>query len=202
MLKIRPILKQGICTQIYSGTTTYLWQDAWIPTIQGFGSHPLSIATPQDVTSTINDLLDQTSTGWNLDLLQLTFDAATLSAILDIQVHPTTRFDKLLWLRAKNGDFSVKSAYRLISNTTDSDSVVLSPLDWKAFWRLQIHSRHKLLFWKLLWNALPTAIRIASTISHHSTAQPDTSCPLCNTGIEDAQHLLLSCDLVKNIVEI
>lgn len=132
LLKIRPILKQGTCTQIYSGTTTYLWQDAWIPIIQGFRSHPLSITTPQDVTSTINDLFDQTSTGWNLDLRQLTFD-----------------------VRAKNGDFSVKSAYRLISNTTDSDSVVLS-LDWKAFWRLQIHSRHKLLFWKFLWNALLT----------------------------------------------
>lgn len=143
--------------------------------------------------------INSSYTGWNLDLLYMFFDAVIVSEIKKIPVHQSSRSDRLLWLPAKNGDFSVKSAYKLLTTTNDTENEVLSPLEWKAFWKLQIHSRHKLLFWKFRWNALPTASRIATAISHTSNINTDEICPLCNSSNEDAHHLLLSCDLVKKL---
>lgn len=116
-----------------------------------------------------------------------------------IQVHQTTRSYRMLWLPAKNGAFSIKSAYRLLTGTTNTEIEILSRLEWKAFWRLQIHNKHKLLLWKFLWNALPIATRIATAISHTSNNHLDELCPRFNIGNEDAHHWLPSCDLVKKL---
>lgn len=150
-------------------------------------------------TITVSTYFNSSSIGWNINLLRDTFKATTIFAILELKVYPTTSADKILCLLATNGQFQVKTPFRLLESPTGQTNSILTSAEWKLFWKLKIHNRLKILLWKLIWNALPTTVCILSKISSPLNPPTCEPCSLCNTENEDVSHLVQHCDFVKKL---
>lgn len=61
----------------------------------------------------VNELLDLESNWWNMDLVQNVFNEDDAREIYGMAVCPQTRRDQIVWAGAKNGKFSMHSAYHM-----------------------------------------------------------------------------------------
>ncbi|PON85597.1 hypothetical protein TorRG33x02_185990 [Trema orientale] len=144
VLRSRDLLKLGACRWVQRGGVLDVWDDPWIPTIVGFKPRPRDPAlTSQSVG--IKDLITN-SGGWNLSVLNQLFDDETTRAILKMPVS-TSQANGTKWMLAlsASGTFTVKSLYQNMIFTGSSRPLLDAAKFWRAVWKANIHSRHKLL---------------------------------------------------------
>ncbi|XP_026396120.1 uncharacterized protein LOC113290751 [Papaver somniferum] len=117
--------------EVGDGSTIKIWRDNWIPGIQGPPRAPIIAMNP----SHVNQLIDSNIKTWRLDMLNAIFDHDIVSAITEITIYGK---DKLRWKPTDNGQFSVKTAYKVILN----DYLVKHPtknnlnIAWNSFWNV------------------------------------------------------------------
>lgn len=106
--------------------------------------------------------------------------------------------DKLIFTWARNGEFSVKQAYHMVSQLTPNYTAILSNEEqqtWKRIWKSKgITPRVKIFFWKCMHNALPTGAALTKRI--HSITP---ACKICNAPSEDIVHALFLCDHARAV---
>ncbi|KAL5575925.1 hypothetical protein UlMin_017624 [Ulmus minor] len=103
--------------------------------------------------------------------------------------------DRLLWTPASNSQFSVKSAYLTDNNSHFLGVPNVSKAYWNKIWSSSsILPRHKLLWWKLLIDSLPTREHLSVCFNIDNL-----SCPVCHSDFENILHLFLFCDLARRM---
>ncbi|KAG5577611.1 hypothetical protein H5410_057745 [Solanum commersonii] len=122
---------------IGNGRRTSFWNDVWV------GQHPLIQLYPviynlnQQKEATVADVRD--NQGWNLSFRRMLNDWEidsltdfynTLEQAINFQPNE----DNLHWLKANNGKFTVKSAYRHL----DRPAALLLPWPWKMIWKVKV----------------------------------------------------------------
>lgn len=99
------------------------------------------------------------------------------------------------WKGTKDGMFTVKSAYTALKGPLGSHDLM-----WEKIWKVKVPERCKFLLWKIYHGRLLTNVARV-----HRGLSTDASCPICNGGMEDLQHVLRDCpvtlDLWKDIVD-
>ena len=155
------VVVKGACYIIGDGTTINVWQDPWVPWIQGF------IPSPRDATANQSPLLvcqlfDPVLLCWKTDLVKALFDTPSAQAILSIPVPSKPSPGKLIWVPDSKGCFSVKSAYLAGRDTTSLTPP--SGINWNKLWQLKILKRTKMFLWRLGVNALPTRENLRSRL--------------------------------------
>ncbi|KAL0395138.1 UNVERIFIED_CONTAM: putative mitochondrial protein [Sesamum latifolium] len=111
MLEAREVILAGTRWHVGTGRGIRIWHDRWIP-------RPLSfrVITAQNTLgreATMDELVGADGE-WNLELLLKVFRPDDVQAIVGIS-RANASPDRLRWHYEKNGKYSVKSAYRLIS---------------------------------------------------------------------------------------
>lgn len=113
LLKSRDQLKEGVRWNIGNGPKVRIWEDKWLQTTIGSTSLPL----PSDLTpnSCVVSLIDEDTRRWKETMISHVFEPEIAKEILsipsgDLQVQLE---DYMVWKDSPNGEFSVKSAYRL-----------------------------------------------------------------------------------------
>lgn len=107
----RDVLHKGLVKRIGDGTSTLIWQDRWMP--GHFGGRPLTSRDGQQV-ELVSDLLTE-SGGWNEQLITEIFFHVDAFAILKLPVYGRGG-DVWAWEAEKHGNYSVKSAYKLLDH--------------------------------------------------------------------------------------
>lgn len=95
------------------------------------------------------DLYDSSQGCWNTRLVDKNLDDYDAQAIFRTPVYPYLEEDKLIWVAAKDGRFSIKSAYNLIMQKTLQYEDCKIEGDWNLIWRVKIPPRVKTLLWRL-----------------------------------------------------
>ena len=101
------------------------------------------------------------------------------------------------WLWAANslGFFSTKSAHSSLVKIRAPTASPIDPSVWKNLWTSKIHQRHRVLWWRILNNCLPTREILGARVGLQ-----DTSCCLCDeSSVESLSHVLLSCEFAYQI---
>ncbi|KAG8384512.1 hypothetical protein BUALT_Bualt04G0125600 [Buddleja alternifolia] len=108
----KKLLLKGACFTVTLDYDLRTWGDPWIPSLENFTPQAISsFPNPSHVNfPLVRNFFDPLSQSWNVPLLESTFDPSTVLAICKINI-PTSREPKqLLWIPAKSGEYSVKSA--------------------------------------------------------------------------------------------
>ncbi|KAF4360260.1 hypothetical protein F8388_020551 [Cannabis sativa] len=106
--------------------------------------------------------------------------------------------DTLIWPYTPNGNYIVKSGYR-IGRELNLHPTRCSNMEdihkwWKMMWSMQLPPRMKLFGWRVCQNWLPSK----TNLSHRGmTIHP--SCDLCGNQAETLTHALWSCSKIKPI---
>lgn len=126
------------------------------------------------------------------------FDQHTADLILKMRVSVSTT-DKLIWKLNKNGNFTLKSAYKkLFEDSLGSRQFSIfiqgTNTKWKDFWIINTWPRVKHFFWKCLNDILPTRVRLQRQCGYISKM-----CALCNQHEESTMHLFFQCAFLREV---
>ncbi|KAJ4808037.1 Ribonuclease H-like superfamily protein [Rhynchospora pubera] len=144
---------------------------------------------------TVSELLDSAG-GWDNEKLirELGF-ATALYISLSVkspQLHPA-REDRIVFSYAKNGQFTLRKAYQLL--TPAPAPLVFSTVILKAIWRTGgLLPRIRVFLWKAMHNSLPVGDVLGRRISN--TPRP---CALCGDQAETVCHALFKCPWVRSL---
>ncbi|KAL6133180.1 hypothetical protein ACLB2K_065417 [Fragaria x ananassa] len=159
LLKARQLIVKGFAIVIGDGALTNVWQAKWIPS----QFKPLSLTYGDQSTLLVKDLFDNDPPTWNLNAISHILIVQDQMAITAVPLHNTMVPDRLFWPLHNSGNYSVKSAYHLISAngmipTTNkaSASHQIELQLWKWIWSLHTLPKIKFFLWKATQNFMAT----------------------------------------------
>lgn len=194
------ILKQGIVKRIGNGQTTSIWNQNWIPRDYMLRAlHPRSQNPPEMVSQ----LIIQEERCWDCHKLREHMQEPDVRIILNIPLSAINFADAWAWHYERTGQFTVRSAYRLLSETRrrredwltgrseNSDKVEYKG-QWRRLWKLKIPGKLKNFAWRLAKNSVPT-----EALRHHRNMVDNDVCPICNSAVDSWRHALVECTMAK-----
>uniref|UniRef100_A0A7N2N060 Reverse transcriptase zinc-binding domain-containing protein n=1 Tax=Quercus lobata TaxID=97700 RepID=A0A7N2N060_QUELO len=160
-----------------------------------------SILQARDVISqgTVwRDLFFEDRRVWDPGLVESLFLTWEAETILRIPISEGHVKDQLIWPLTPDGNFSVRSAYRMLEST----ACFLNPRSsmdgvskvWKGMWKIKTPNKIRHFLWRAARDSLPTKQNLCQ---RHVLV--DASCPLCDEHTESLMHCLWLCDHAKAV---
>jgi hypothetical protein len=137
-----------------------VWRDNWISRDGG-----LKIIGRRKFTRIkwVKSLLGNGHNGWNVRLVQEIFLPHDAEEILKTKIPNQTTYDKIAWHYEKDGNFSVRSAYKLaytiregIGNSTSNNPNGERKI-WTNIWKALVPNKVRVISWRLASDNLPSA---------------------------------------------
>ena len=122
---------------------------------------------------------------------------ASLILGIPLSCHPTP--DEQVWFLSKDGKFTTRSAYHLISGIERSLSPTCSSPErnhklWTSIWSSKVPQKVKNMIWRACHNAIPTLCNLWRRKVVNSV-----QCSRCKEGFEDTIHALWYCPALNPI---
>ncbi|KAA3465096.1 reverse transcriptase [Gossypium australe] len=183
------VLMDGLCWKVGSGTEISVLNDVWAPYLHS--SRLISYVNNLNDFK-VAELIDQSSRKWKHEVLESTFPNFIVQKIQHIPLAKEPNDDVMAWSGEPLGEFTVRSAYKLLQHTEwDPTAYALQTVYknfYKKLWSLNLPSKIKITTWKISWNYLPTRVNM-----HHRRLLNTQICPSCGRGAEDLSHLYREC---------
>ncbi|XP_026397127.1 uncharacterized protein LOC113291855 [Papaver somniferum] len=144
----------------------------------------------------VEELYLPNSSLWNIDLLNKLFDAATSMKIQALFID-ISKEDVMIWSPFKDGKFSVKSTYKLLTlNNSDIqvNGISINPKAWKNLWNCSAAQRIKLFSWKCI-----RGLNIIKIKRAQCNSSLDTQCDICGYTVENIEHIIFHCKHAKEV---
>ncbi|KAL0011169.1 hypothetical protein SO802_006277 [Lithocarpus litseifolius] len=192
-----PILKAGYCWTVGNESSIQVLGDRWI------SNHPTNkVLHPNyDLLGemVVSDLINPKIHVWRSELIYSSFDQDDAEAICRIQLSRRHVVDSIIWSYNKNGNFSVKSAYKVarrIQGEDRAESSVSSARTkiWHVLWNLKIPNKIKVFGWRACTDILPTRANLV-----RRKVLTDDKCPICLRESENTIHAIWECVAVQDI---
>lgn len=188
----KSLLCEGIRYRVGDGANITAFRDKWIPRELTF--KPIS-NPPEDSDIKVSEFISNRQ--WNMAKLESYFNQEDLNSIVSIPLSSNPSNDSLTWHSFHNGNYCVKSGYKLAYNIKFPDSSYESSSHHSfsnRLWNLTLHSKIKMFFWQAIKDRLPTRINLL-----RRGIDCNTSCPLCSAAVETLEHIFIFCPRVKSI---
>lgn len=93
-----------------------------------------------------------------------------------------------VWGGKPSGNFSARSAYKLLQKTTlvpsNNNLQAENKTFYKKLWNRHIPSKLKIIVWKISWNYIPTFSNLKI-----KRVAVETRCPRCHLNKKDNNHI-------------
>ncbi|XP_074278676.1 uncharacterized protein LOC141602272 [Silene latifolia] len=190
ILGAKEVMGLGIRRRVGSGMDVRVWTDPWVP-----GSRSRCVISPRadaNIDMRVAELFVDGEQRWDevkISELFLPFEA---ERIRSIRIGDVGDVDSWVWDHTRDGEYSVKTGYRLLvedgaSDVEQSDFANEGWL-WKAIWKVPVLPRIKVFMWKLCHEAIPTKVNIARRLGGD-----DVACPRCHSERESCLHAIRGC---------
>jgi hypothetical protein len=153
--------------------------DAWIPSPQGQGVYNLHVS----------DLMVPNMKLWDKDKIESLFPLHLAKRIMETPLLSDVGDDKLIWGDSFDGNYSVKSGYKVMMQVTREEAISVQHGNWLSLWKIQAPPKAKHLLWRICRGCLPTRVRLPE-----KHVPCELSCPLCNHAFEDNWHTFVTCN--------
>ncbi|KAF7804601.1 putative ribonuclease H protein At1g65750 family [Senna tora] len=180
----------GLEWRLGNGSDTKFWHDRWVNGCDALINY--AFASPSSVA--INDTVAAFTTAsgeWDWSKFEYLLPAHVCSRIASM-VPPgnSNRKDVPAWRFSNNGSFSVKTAYKVLSNNED---LFKDPL-WKHIWSWQGPQRIKSFLWLCGHDKV-----LSNVVRKNRGMTQDDGCAKCGDCQEDLLHILRDCASIKNV---
>lgn len=121
-----------------------------------------------------------------------TFPEDVAEKIIGIPLAEEPHDDFRVWSAEASGEFTVRSAYKLLQSIEDDPRAYALQYGYEEFykklWILNLPSKIKITIWKISWNFLATRVNLLQKKLTNTSA-----CPRCGAGSENMDHLFREC---------
>lgn len=143
------------------GTCINIREDPWFPKPTTFKVRPRECLQG----TMVSDLINPNSKSLKTDVISACFNRDDVALILSIPLSKTGCCDKLVWPHIVNGDYLVKSGYRVVVSLMENGALGRkgrgAPSEnrkhnqvWNKIWSLQVPNKIKIFIWRCCNNAL------------------------------------------------
>ena len=188
------VVQNGSTWRIGDGHQVRIRGDKWLP-----DKHSSRIISPQrnlPSNALVCSFIDENGPRWVEDRVCSEFYPHEARIVLGIPLSSRLPPDKLIWTGTKSGRYSTTSAYKLLAekpSSGPSDPSAHSRF-WKFIWALEVPNKIKHFIWRACRESLPTKKNLCTRkLTRNST------CDLCQEGVEDVIHSLWGCPVLKEI---
>jgi ribonuclease HI len=137
---------------------------------------------------TVNELMLPNLKVWDNDKIMSLFSADVANRIIDIPLFDDIVEDKLIWLDSIDGQYKVRSGYKLLVNISGAEVNIVNQDGWNSLWKIYAAPKTKHLLWRICKNCLPTRSRL-----QERCVTCLLECPICDDVVEDDWHLIVNC---------
>lgn len=143
--------------------------------------------------ATVSSLMAVGERRWDIDIVADLFNHRDQQCILHTRSGDEDEEDSMYWWHESSGEYSVRSAYRLIQAqkglwwVSDNNSV------WRYIWRIRAPPKVLNLVWRAISNCLPTKTNL-----HAKFVPVTTTCPICSGEEETVLHALVVCPFANS----
>ncbi|PPD98816.1 hypothetical protein GOBAR_DD04153 [Gossypium barbadense] len=106
--------------------------------------------------------------------------------------------DYLAWRGESSGEFTVRSAYKLLHGIEFNPRAYTLQNEcrkfYKELWLLNLPTKLKITVWRISWNYLPTWVNL-----QHRRLLNNTACSWCGRAVETTNHIFHECPGVTSI---
>jgi hypothetical protein len=150
----------------------------------------------------VSELIDQVTYQWRVEKLRENFMALDVDRTMQIPLRHQGGPDWIAWALEKSGQYSVRSAYRaLVESSVEQEMVEAGAASssvsekrevWKLVWKLDTVPKVQVFWWRVLKGILPDY----STLSRRHVRE-DSTCGICKNASENLLHALTECAHAK-----
>ncbi|CAN1282339.1 Putative ribonuclease H protein At1g65750 [Linum perenne] len=131
---------------------------------------------------------------WFSDLVEGLFSERDANEIMSIALCPTEQPDQRIWSFSKNGEYTVRSGYRVVSDRLIDRTSLHVTGQWEKLWGVAEPPKLKVMVWRVAQNVIPTRLEL----QRRHIAVPH-SCGTCGTEIENLWHLPINCTFAAEV---
>ncbi|XP_074301324.1 uncharacterized protein LOC141632703 [Silene latifolia] len=186
----REVLLKGLRRRIGDGCDTFVWRDAWIPATQT--GKVVSPCVRGNAMMRVAKLMTDDGRAWNEQQLNTVLMSFEQERVRNIRLSNTPQADSWYWSCERDGNYSVKSAYRLLDgidlSLKKTSNWAREKWIWNKLWKTRVWPRIKLFFWQFCNNALATKVNVSIRVNSE-----DVMCPLCHCQVESIIYLFRDC---------
>jgi ribonuclease HI len=184
------VVRKGLRWRIGSGTDVCVWNQPWLRNDeQPFITSDI-VAGKEYMK--VADLIDHSTGTWNHKLLHQTFHQCDVDEIVKIPTNLLHTDDERIWNSSRNGIYSVRSAYYLLTQVIIETDHLRVEGNWKKLWKLTVPHKVKLFLWRALRGCLPVRSRLIQR-----GVQCNNKCPHCEQTEENEWHCFFGCNTVQ-----
>ena len=128
---------------------------------------------------------------WSYDKLKENLISSDIKSIKKIPLGRYTE-DEWAWTQERNGNFTVKSAYRLLAANKhalrDSSSGNHSQKYWQKLWKMSVPPKVRCFWWRVIKKFVPTR-----AVLKNKHVEQIAHCEACGASEESIPHALFEC---------
>jgi hypothetical protein len=125
---------------------------------------------------------------WDKEKIETLFPMHIVNCIMETPLLNLVEDDKLVWSDSIDGNYSVKSGYKLLMHANEKIDMSVQRGNWLSIWKIHAPPKAKHLLWRICRGCLPSRVKLQEK---HVPCQ--ISCPLCDNAFEDDWHAILTC---------
>lgn len=171
------LLNAGLVWRVGIGHNVRVWGDRWIPTPLTNCIQSLVVVLSRDAR--VSEFIDSSRGGWKKALIREVLNEDEARVVCSLSLSKSGMPDKQIWGSAKDGLFSVRSAYYLEvgrKRRERRDKSDGTRFDWKLIWNLNVPGVVKVFLWKALNDCLPTRRNLLKR-----RVVDNSCCPMCES---------------------
>jgi ribonuclease HI len=185
------VLQLGCRWSVGDGSKIKIMTDPWL---RGQGSGWVSAPQHQGVYNlSVNNLMIEGLKQWDCNKITNLFSHAVAEEIMAVPLIREVQEDKLVWQEEQNGEYTVKSGYRILMQAKEEGRRRGMEGSWRCLWQIRAPPKAKHILWRICRDCLPTRTQLRQ---HHVPCP--VACELCNEGSEDTWHVLFDCEMMRN----
>lgn len=172
--------------RIGDGASINIWTQPWIRDNEHRAVDDAPLEAIADLR--VKDLMVPGLRCWDQILISALFPHQTASKILQIPLLEDFAEDRRIWRYSRDGEYSVKSAYRLFMDQSGNQEQYQVAGNWMTIWRLDVPHKVRVFLWRACRDCIPTRIRLQDR---------GISCPaiclFCQQDLENTFHYFFTC---------
>jgi len=171
-----------------------VWSMPWIHSIP---SHKPSTPPPplfEDLT--VNQLMNLDCFSWNHTMVYSLLNHHDVVVVTTIPLFNRAMVDTRIWKATFDGNYTVKSAYRICIDLLHSSTPIQADIPWMNIWSLKIPHSVRSFLWRLAHQCLPTRNNLTTR-----GIPCEDSCVVCDSFAESHIHLFFVCIKAKECWE-
>lgn len=182
ILEARRIISAGSCWRIGNGTKIQILGQPWLNNNNPY----ITTVSPALENQRVASLFCEHSKEWDFEVVHDVFEVRDQHLIASTTIEQELEDDVLTWKLENSGQYSVKSAYKLLQQEKGNWGEDI--LFWRSLWNIKAPTQALNLVWRALTYCLPTLLQLQS-----KHVPVNNIYPLCKEGTESILHALVQC---------